>query len=68
LLYVAGIEDRLVTESSLHEVKQEKPDALVARIDAPHLLLQAKPREAVDALISFLKQVGTDRDQEIAGA
>lgn len=67
LLYLAGIEDRLVTTTSLHEVKQEKPDALVASIDAPHLLLQAKPRESVNALVSFLKQLGTGPEQKIAG-
>lgn len=66
LLYVAGVEDRLVTRSSFHEIKQGKPDALIASIDAPHLLLQAKPREAIDAVVAFLRQVGIDPEREIA--
>ncbi|MBS1821484.1 MAG: alpha/beta hydrolase [Acidobacteria bacterium] len=66
LLYVAGVEDRLVTESSFHEIKHGKPDALIASINAPHLLLQAKPREAIDALVPFLSQVGVHPEQEIA--
>ncbi|HEV2134817.1 MAG TPA: alpha/beta hydrolase [Terracidiphilus sp.] len=65
LLCIAGIEDRLVTESSFNEVRQVKPDAQVARIKAPHLLLQSNPREVVDALVSFLK--GINAEQEIAG-
>lgn len=64
LLYVAGIEDRLITTASFREVKQEKPDALVTSIDAPHLLLQAKPCEAVTAIVSFLKQIGTDPTEQ----
>jgi len=60
LLYFAGTEDRLVTTASFHEVKQEKPDSFVSSIDAPHLLLQAKPREVVAALVSFLKRIGAD--------
>ena len=67
LLYISGEKDRLVTESSLHEVRRGKPDALVASIDAPHLLLQAEPRVAVDALVSFLLRVGTESEPEVAG-
>lgn len=67
LLYIAGTEDRLVTKSSFNEVRQVKPGTQVAMIDAPHLVLQTKPREAVDVLVSFLKEVGADCKPEIAG-
>jgi pimeloyl-[acyl-carrier protein] methyl ester esterase len=67
LLYISGDQDRLVTESSLDEVRQGKPDALVASIHAPHLLLQAEPREAVDALVSFLLRVDTEPEPKVAG-
>lgn len=65
LLYISGIEDKLVRRSSFQEIKKEKPDAQFASIEAPHLILQARPHEAVDALMCFLQQV---RDESGRGA
>jgi pimeloyl-[acyl-carrier protein] methyl ester esterase len=62
LLYVSGTEDRLVRRSSFQEIRQAKPDALFASIQAPHLILQAKPREAADIVVSFLWQLGRKGD------
>lgn len=57
LLYISGLEDRMVRSSSYKEIQRAKPDALLASIEAPHLILQAKPHEAVDAVVWFLRQV-----------
>lgn len=59
LLYISGIKDRLVKRSSCQEILQAKPDALFASIDASHLILQAKPREAADVVVSFLRKLGS---------
>jgi pimeloyl-ACP methyl ester carboxylesterase len=57
LLYVSGLEDCLVRSSSYKEIQHVKPDALLASIEAPHLILQTKPHEAVDVVVRFLRQV-----------
>jgi pimeloyl-ACP methyl ester carboxylesterase len=63
LLYISGRYDRLVRNSSCKEIQQAKPDALVATVEAPHLILQAKPREAVDVIIPFLRNVQLKPDE-----
>lgn len=60
LLYISGIEDKLVTRSSFQEIQLAKPDAQFTSIEAPHLILQAQPRKSVDALMRFL---GLVRDE-----
>ena len=57
LLYLLGLEDRLVHRFSFDEIQQAKPDARLASVEAPHLILQAKPREASEVVIRFLQQV-----------
>lgn len=57
LLYLSGLEDRLVRRLSFEEIQQTKPDALLASVGAPHLILQSKPHEAVDVVFRFLRQV-----------
>lgn len=57
LLYIYGIEDRLVHRSSFEEIQQTKPDVLLASVEAPHLILQARPHEAVDVVLRFLRQI-----------
>jgi pimeloyl-[acyl-carrier protein] methyl ester esterase len=55
LLYIAGADDRLVSRCAFEEIRQEKPDAVLVSIQAPHLILQTKPREAADAVARFLQ-------------
>ncbi len=57
LLYIRGIEDRLVHRTSFKEIQQMKPDVLLASVEAPHLILQAKPHDAIDVVVRFLRQV-----------
>jgi pimeloyl-[acyl-carrier protein] methyl ester esterase len=67
LLYISGLEDRLVKRYSFQEIRQTKPDAQLARVEAPHLILQTKPREAVDLVLRFLRDIGSELDFGIAG-
>lgn len=57
LLYMFGTKDRLLNSSSSMEIRSHKPDAQFASIDAPHLILQAKPREALNVLMCFIERV-----------
>jgi len=57
MLCIAGIEDRLLHISSIEKLKQMKPDVPLARIHAPHLILQAKPHEATDVVVPFLRKI-----------
>lgn len=54
LLYVAGSEDRLVPLTAFTTIRQAKSDLALVTINAPHLVLQANPRESVGALLQFL--------------
>ena len=57
LFYISGSDDRLVCSSSFREIQQTKSDASIATIEAPHLILQAEPRAAVDVVLPFLRKV-----------
>lgn len=55
LLHLSGREDRLVRRSSFDGIKQAKPEAQIASIEAPHLILQTKPDQALDSMLPFLR-------------
>jgi pimeloyl-ACP methyl ester carboxylesterase len=63
LLYVSGLEDRLVRRHSFDEIQQAKPDVKLASVQAPHLILQANPQEAVHVVLQFLRQVRGESDR-----
>lgn len=62
LLYISGLEDRLVHKFSFEEIQQAKPNAQLASVEAPHLIVQAKPHEAVDVVLRFLRQIRSEPD------
>jgi pimeloyl-ACP methyl ester carboxylesterase len=66
LLYIFGTEDRLVRRASFHEIHQAKPDAQLTSIEAPHLILQTKPREAAGGVTRFLQMMCSEPDQRTA--
>lgn len=66
LLYISGAEDRLVGRGSFQEILQMKPGTLLASIPGPHLILQARPREAVDTVVTFLQKLRNIVDPETA--
>jgi len=54
VLYLRGTRDRLVPGRCLRTVLAIKPDTTVARIDAPHMLLQLAPDAAWEAIRAFV--------------
>lgn len=50
-------QDQFISARSLDEIKAVRPDAASAVIDAPHLLLQRKPREALLEVQRFLRSI-----------
>ena len=57
VLYLQGRRDRLLGRRGLRTVLALKPDTAVVEIDGPHLLLQAKPEEALRSIGPFLGEV-----------
>jgi len=53
-LYIQAASDRSVPASSLFDFAEGVPDLRVKRIPGPHFILQAKPRESLDAIEHFL--------------
>ena len=53
-LYLQAEQDRLVTKSSFQEIREVKPDAILAVIAAPHFVLQREPNRAADAMAQFV--------------
>jgi len=54
VLYLLGTRDRLVRGWCLRTVLSVKPETMVAKIDAPHMLLQIAPDEAWKAIGAFV--------------
>jgi pimeloyl-[acyl-carrier protein] methyl ester esterase len=54
ILYVQGKEDRLVSRSSLREMRRLRPQIFVAGIAGPHLILQREPEKSAEAVVRFL--------------
>lgn len=54
LLFLAGRRDRLLRASLPEEVAALRPDAEIQILEAPHLVLQRRPREAMRLVTEFL--------------
>ena len=57
VLYLRARRDRLVSLESAFRIQALKPSTLLAHIDAPHLLLQAKPLDAWSYVGPFLNRL-----------
>ncbi len=55
ILYIRATRDRLVSSSSLREILRIRPDAIVAEIEGPHLILQREPALTAEAVVRFLQ-------------
>jgi pimeloyl-[acyl-carrier protein] methyl ester esterase len=54
ILYLRATRDQLVSDRSVEEIQAIKPEVTCELVNAPHLLLQAKPRESWAAIRRFL--------------
>lgn len=57
ILYLRGLRDSVVPERALQQIREIRPSVTVAKLDAPHLLLQARPKEAISAIEDFLRSL-----------
>jgi pimeloyl-ACP methyl ester carboxylesterase len=55
ILYLKGTRDRLVRSRSLREIQWTNPAVRVARFDAPHILLQMRPKSCWQAISDFIE-------------
>jgi len=54
VLALNALQERLISRSCAQEFRSLRPDAKVIDLEAPHLLLESAPREAVSAIAEFL--------------
>lgn len=55
ILYLRGLSDNLVSERSWMDLQKIRPDAQIARIEGPHMLLQVSPNECWQAILQFVE-------------
>ncbi|MBW2523728.1 MAG: alpha/beta hydrolase [Deltaproteobacteria bacterium] len=67
VLYLQATQDRLVRQPSVDAITQTRSDVAVVQIEAPHLLLQTRPKEAWAAIERWLAPTPSSRDS-CAGA
>ncbi|OAI43147.1 hypothetical protein AYO41_02825 [Verrucomicrobia bacterium SCGC AG-212-E04] len=54
ILYLSGVRDRLVRRESAEAIRKIRPDTVIVEVDAPHMLLQRRPAEAMQAIVAWL--------------
>jgi pimeloyl-[acyl-carrier protein] methyl ester esterase len=63
VLYLRGLGDNLVSERSWKELHAIRPNARIARIPGPHMLLQVSPAECWKAIIRFVEEATAEREE-----
>jgi pimeloyl-[acyl-carrier protein] methyl ester esterase len=58
ILYIEAVEDRVLADSCLKEMKRIKPDMLIAQVTGPHLLLQREPEKVAHIVSAFIRELG----------
>jgi pimeloyl-ACP methyl ester carboxylesterase len=56
LLYLRATRDAIVPRRCGELVREIRTDAQIVDVDGPHLVLQARPREAASAIVAFLRR------------
>ncbi|ACG71573.1 BioH protein, putative [Anaeromyxobacter sp. K] len=56
VLFLGGRQDRLLRTGLAIEIRLVRPDAEIRMLDAPHLVLQRRPAEAMRAVEAFLER------------
>ncbi len=57
VMYVQALDDRLLDEACVTEMRRIKPTMLVERVVGPHLLLQREPKMVADIVSKFVQQM-----------
>ncbi|WP_414858752.1 alpha/beta fold hydrolase [Paucibacter sp. TC2R-5] len=58
-IYLRAMQDRLVPKSAAAHIKVLLPSVEVVQIEAPHCLLQARPKDASVVVSKFMREVGS---------
>lgn len=66
ILYIRAKGDRVVSRASCAYIKKVRPKAEIADLDAPHLLLQTVPQEALSIIESFVGNRTRSSPQSVA--
>jgi pimeloyl-ACP methyl ester carboxylesterase len=59
VLFLGGKQDRLLRSALPFEIRALKPDVEIKMLDAPHLVLQRRPREAMQIVADFLSRAAS---------
>jgi pimeloyl-[acyl-carrier protein] methyl ester esterase len=60
ILCIQPMQDRLVGQACLEEMRAIKPQIEVARIAGPHLILQREPQQAAEIVAGFIQHLASD--------
>lgn len=63
LLFLGGKEDHLLRSAIPIEIRALRADAEIRMLDAPHLVLQTRPRESMQIVEEFLQRAAAGRPQ-----
>lgn len=61
MLYLQSSHDLMVPASSLRRIQETARSIEVRRIDGPHFLLQTRPVECADAIVSFTRRIAASQ-------
>ncbi len=57
VMYLRPLQDRLIPERCVREIRTSRPDAVLAELDGPHLVLETRPQEAWEKIREFVGRV-----------
>jgi hypothetical protein len=57
LMYVQAMQDKLLGNSCVGEIKRIKPDMFIAQVAGPHLLLQREPQKVASVVATFVQEL-----------
>jgi pimeloyl-[acyl-carrier protein] methyl ester esterase len=55
ILYLQGVSDRLIRPQAWRTIRRAKPEVILARIAAPHMVLQTAPRESWEHIVRLVR-------------
>jgi pimeloyl-[acyl-carrier protein] methyl ester esterase len=68
VLFLGGKQDRLLRSALPFEIRALRPDVEIRMLDAPHLVLQRRPREAMQIVREFLSRAANRTSGQTARA